>query len=106
MTSLSVHHRGSLVAVGSAAAAAAAAGSTSPGNSNSNSEAITNSSSNTSMSARDCQELKTLTLEWKLANLKHIFDSSQGQAKSKCIRSACVRLNRCASCLHSFSLSL
>ena len=83
MTSLSVHHRGSLVG-----SAAAGSGPISPGG-GSNSEATT-SSSNTSMAARDCQELKTLTLEWKLANLKQIFDSSQGQAKSKCIRSACV----------------
>lgn len=35
----------------------------------------------------DFQETKSITLEWKLSNLKNIFSSSQGDQKSKCIKS-------------------
>lgn len=34
-----------------------------------------------------CQETKSLTLEWKVSDLKTVFDSSRGDAKSKCIKS-------------------
>ncbi|PLW30182.1 hypothetical protein PCANC_22149 [Puccinia coronata f. sp. avenae] len=33
-------------------------------------------------------EIKSVSLEWKLSNLKHIFDSSKGDTKSKCVKSA------------------
>lgn len=36
----------------------------------------------------DYQEIKSVCLEWKLDNLKHIFDSSRGETKSKCIKSS------------------
>ncbi|KAG0146591.1 hypothetical protein CROQUDRAFT_107077 [Cronartium quercuum f. sp. fusiforme G11] len=32
-------------------------------------------------------EVKSVSLEWKLSNLKHIFDTSKGEAKSKCVKS-------------------
>ena len=35
----------------------------------------------------DFQEIKTITLEWKLAGLAKLFDSSKGESKSKCLKS-------------------
>lgn len=32
-------------------------------------------------------EVKSVSLEWKLSNLKHIFDTSKGETKSKCVKS-------------------
>ena len=34
------------------------------------------------------QEIKAITLEWKLSNLQSIFESSRGEAKSRCIKSS------------------
>ncbi|MBW0486767.1 hypothetical protein O181_026482 [Austropuccinia psidii MF-1] len=33
-------------------------------------------------------EIKSVSLEWKLSNLKQIFDSSKGDIKSKCVKSS------------------
>lgn len=29
-----------------------------------------------------------VTLDWKVTNLKHLFESSKGDSKSKCVKSA------------------
>lgn len=34
-------------------------------------------------------ETKSITLEWSVSNLKNLFDSSRGDAKSRCIKSGC-----------------
>ena len=34
------------------------------------------------------QEIKAITLEWRLSNLKSIFETSRGEAKSRCIKSS------------------
>ena len=36
----------------------------------------------------DFQEIKAITLEWRLSNLKSIFEASRGEAKSRCIKSS------------------
>lgn len=46
-----------------------------------------NANSVPSVGAEDFQETKSITLEWKLSNLKAIFDSSRGEVKSRCIKS-------------------
>lgn len=50
------------------------------------------SASSTSLGPNDaCQETKSLTLDWKVSDLKTIFDSSRGDAKSRCIKSPLCR---------------
>ncbi|KAL8277951.1 hypothetical protein RQP46_009583 [Phenoliferia psychrophenolica] len=38
--------------------------------------------------ASDFFETRSVTLEWKVTNLKHLFTSSTGETKSKCVKSA------------------
>lgn len=35
----------------------------------------------------DCNEACSITFEWTIRNLKHLFDSSKGDAKSKAVKS-------------------
>lgn len=35
----------------------------------------------------DCNEYCSLTFEWTIRNLKYLFDSTKGEAKSKAVKS-------------------
>jgi hypothetical protein len=35
----------------------------------------------------DFQEIKTITLEWKLTGLAKVFEQSRGETKSRCLKS-------------------
>lgn len=51
------------------------------------------------LSADDFQESRSLTLEWRLNNLKSVFDSSRGDAKSRCIKSGYRKYSLHCPCL-------
>ncbi|CAH7667576.1 hypothetical protein BY996DRAFT_4579384 [Phakopsora pachyrhizi] len=49
---------------------------------------LNNKSSSASNDNQEFLEVKSVSLEWKISNLKSVFDSSKGETKSKCIRSS------------------
>lgn len=48
---------------------------------------FTNSMSQLDPQESDCTESCSLTFEWTIRNLKHLFDSSKGEVKSKAVKS-------------------
>ncbi|KAM0787001.1 hypothetical protein ACM66B_006270 [Microbotryomycetes sp. NB124-2] len=40
------------------------------------------------LASQEFVETRSVTLEWKVSNIKQLFESSQGQTKSKCVKSA------------------
>ncbi|SCV67208.1 BQ2448_5854 [Microbotryum intermedium] len=71
-------------AVRSSASAGASAG-TSANSANANASANT-SASTTDLTNSEFVETRSVTLDWKVTNLKVLFESSKGDTKSKCVK--------------------